>query len=218
MSADLDLRVYLVTSGIDDRTVEVAARAAAAGVGIVQVRAKDLRGDALFAFVARVAEAVATAAPGTTLLVDDDVEVARRARAEGLPVHGVHLGQDDLPVVLAREALGPDAIIGLTTGTLDLVRDSVAHGLSPDYIGAGPFRTTPTKDSGRPPLGVEGYPPLVAATPAPVVAIGDITPADVPALSRTGIAGVAMVRAIMTAEDPAAVVREALAAWEGVRA
>ena len=55
-------------------------------------------------------------------------------------------------------------------------------------------------------------------TSAPVVAIGDITPADVPALSRTGIAGVAMVRAIMTAEDPAAVVREALAAWEGVRA
>ena len=123
---------------------------------------------------------------------------------------------DDAASVAAgtmAELLGPDAIIGLTTGTLDLVRDSVAHGLSPDYIGAGPFRTTPTKDSGRPPLGVEGYPPLVAATPAPVVAIGDVTLADVAPLSRTGIAGVAVVREVMGAADPGAAAAACLSAW-----
>ena len=82
-----------------------------------------------------------------------------------------------------------------------------------DYVGAGPFRPTPTKDSGRPRLGVEGYPPLVAASRVPVVAIGDVTPSDVGALAATGIAGVALVRAVMDAADPAAVVRRVLRAW-----
>jgi thiamine-phosphate pyrophosphorylase len=125
-------------------------------------------------------------------------------------VHGVHLGQDDLPVADARALLGHDAVIGLTTGTLDLVRASAEVAFDLDYLGAGPFRRTPTKDSGREPLGLEGYPALVRSTMLPIVAIGDVTPADVPALSRTGIAGVALVRSVMDAPDPAAAVREVL--------
>ena len=82
-----------------------------------------------------------------------------------------------------------------------------------DYLGAGPFRPTPTKKSGRSPLGVDGYPPLVAATELPVVAIGDVTPDDVADLSATGIAGCAMVRSLMNADDPTAESARALAAW-----
>ncbi|ATG50948.1 thiamine phosphate synthase [Brachybacterium vulturis] len=208
---DLDLRCYLVTSGTGRRTVEVAAAAASAGAGVVQVRAKEATAAELLELVLAVAEAVRAARPSTRVLVDDRADVAAVARLRGAAVHGVHLGQDDLPVTDARELLGPEAIIGLTTGTLELVRAAEGVRDQVDYLGAGPFRRTPTKDSGRPPLGVEGYLPLVAASSLPIVAIGDVTPADAAALARTGVAGVAVVRAVMGAPDPQAVVAEVLA-------
>lgn len=206
----LDLRCYLVTSGTDRRTVEVAAAAAAAGAGVVQVRAKQLDTRALLALVATIADEVHRANATTTVLVDDRADVAFAAARTGAPVHGVHLGTDDLPADAARTMLGPDAVIGLTTGTVELARWADLQTDHIDYIGAGPFRRTPTKDSGREPLGLAGYPPIVAATGLPVVAIGDVTPDDVADLMSTGIAGVALVRAIMQAADPAAVVRRVL--------
>lgn len=113
--------------------------------------------------------------------------------------------------------LGPDAIVGYTTGTLDLVRSAEPFADALDYVGAGPFRPTPTKESGRSPLGVQGYPALVGASSLPVVAIGDVQVADVPALAATGVAGVAMVRAIMASDDPAAVVRQVVQSFDEVR-
>lgn len=209
----LDLRCYLVTSGTGRRTVEVAAAAAAAGAGVVQVRAKDATAAELLELTCAVAEAVHAARPVTRVLVDDRADVAFAARARGAAVHGVHLGQDDLPVTEARTLLGPEAVLGLTTGTLELV--SAAEELRGviDYVGAGPFRPTPTKDSGRDPIGVEGYPGLVAATSLPVVAIGGVEPRDATVLAGTGVAGVALVRAIMDATDPGAVVGEVLAGF-----
>lgn len=207
-----DLRCYLVTSGSGRRTVDVAAAAAAAGAGVVQVRAKDLDTRALLDLCRAVLGAVGAANPRTRVLVDDRADVAYAA---GL--HGVHLGQDDLPVADARRLLGPDAVIGLTAGTLALTEAAAEVAGLIDYIGAGPFRITPTKDSGRPPLGCAGYPPIVAASPVPVVAIGDVGVADVAGLRATGIAGVAMVRAVMAAPDPGAVVRAALAEWDPAR-
>lgn len=211
--APLDLRCYLVTSGTDRRTVETAAAAAAAGAGVVQVRAKGLEARELLGLVTAVARAVGSTGPACRVLVDDRADVAFAARARGAHVHGVHLGQDDLPVAGARALLGPDAIIGLTTGTLDLVRSAETQAELLDYVGAGPFRPTPTKESGRTPLGIDGYRTLVGATRLPIVAIGDVTPADVPALAATGVAGVALVRAIMGVSDPAAVVREVLSGF-----
>ena len=205
-----DLTCYLVTAGGSRRTVEVAAAAAGAGAGIVQVRAKDLSAAGLLELTLAVARAVGRASAATRVVVDDRCDIAFAAMRAGANVHGVHLGQDDLPVADARALLGPRAVIGLTTGTLELVRAAQEVAGLIDYVGAGPFRPTPTKDSGRPALGVEGYPPLVAATSLPVVAIGDVRPADARALAGTGVAGVALVRAIMNAPDPAGAVREVL--------
>lgn len=210
LSTSLDLRCYLVTSGTSRRTIEIAADAAAAGAGVVQVRAKQAATRQLLDLTIAVADAVHAVAPATRVLVDDRTDVAHAARLHGAPVHGVHLGTDDLPADAARAMLGDEAVIGLTTGTVELARWAQQQQEWIDYIGAGPFRRTPTKDSGRDPLGVEGYPPIVAATSLPVVAIGDITPADVPALMGAGVAGVALVRSIMDADDPAAVVRDVL--------
>ena len=133
----------------------------------------------------------------------------------GAPVHGVHLGQEDLSPAVAREMLGPDAVIGFTTGTLRLVQEANRFADVLSYVGAGPYRPTPTKNADRPPLGIEGFPPLVEASKVPVIAIGDVQTADVAELSETGIAGVAMIRQIMNAEDPGEVVRQGLRAWRG---
>ncbi|WP_040159186.1 thiamine phosphate synthase [Nigerium massiliense] len=218
LSEGIDYRVYLVTSGGGDRTVEVAAAAARGGAGVVQVRLKDASSAERFDLLARVAEAVAAARPSTRVLVDDDVDAAKRAMDDGLPVHGVHLGRDDLPVREARALLGPTAVIGWTTGTLALVEEANEVADVIDYVGAGPFRPTPTKDSGRPPLGLAGYPALVAIARMPIVAIGDVRPEDVPALSATGVAGVAMVRSIMAADDPEGLVRRCLESWSAATA
>lgn len=211
---DLDLRLYLVTSGAGQRTVDVAAAAARGGAGIVQVRAKEATDRELFELAVAVADAVAGANPATRVVVDDRADIAWAARHAGAPVHGVHLGADDLPPEHARALLGPQAVVGWTTGTLELVEQAQRYLGVVDYLGAGPFRPTPTKDSGRPPLGVDGYRPIVAASALPVIAIGDVTPDDVPELATTGIAGVAMVRAVMSADDPEAVARAVLADWD----
>lgn len=199
----LDLRCYLVTSGTGRHTVAAAAAAAAGGAGMIQVRAKGATAAELLELTCAVAAAVHRARPAARVVVDDRADVAFAARRLGAPVHGVHLGQDDLPVGAARALLGPEAIIGLTTGTLETVRRAEELHEQLDYVGAGPFRPTPTKDSGREPLGVSGYRSLTTATRLPVVAIGGIALEDVPSLARTGIAGVALVRGIMDADDPA---------------
>lgn len=213
----IDWRLHLVTSGDGPATVAAAAAAATAGAGVVQVRCKHLLAGDLLALVVAVADAVAAVAPATRVLVNDRADVAHAARRRGAPVHGVHLGQADLPVAEARALLGPDAVIGLTAGTLDLVLEAESRrGVDrPDYLGSGPFRPTPTKDVGRPPVGIEGYRARAAATSLPVLAIGDVTRADVLALARTGVAGVALVREIMAAPDPGAATQACLAAWEG---
>lgn len=203
MSANLDLRCYLVTGTPHEKVVDVAAAAAAGGAGVVQVRSKPISVRDLTALAIEVAAAVQQANPATRVLIDDRVDVAAALMPEH-NLHGVHIGQDDLDPRLARQVLGKDAIIGLTTGTLPLVQQANEYANVIDYIGAGPFRPTPTKDSGREPLGLEGYPALVEASRVPVVAIGDVHAEDAADLAATGVAGLAIVRGIMQAEDPKA--------------
>lgn len=197
-----DLRCYLVTgAGSREHVVDVARRAVAGGSRIVQVRSKPISARDLYALTEEIALAVGDTAH---VLVDDRVDVALALMRQGLPVHGVHVGQTDLPVEQVRELLGPAAIIGLTTGTRELVAASNALGDVIDYIGAGPYRPTPTKDSGRPPLGLDGYREITELSQVPVVAIGDVTADDAADLAATGVAGLAVVRGLMNADDPRA--------------
>lgn len=209
MSANLDLRCYLVTGAPHEKVVDVAAAAAAGGAGVVQVRSKPISVRDLTVLAIEVAAAVQKANPATRVLIDDRVDVAAALMPEH-NIHGVHIGQDDLDPRLARQVLGKDAIIGLTTGTLPLVQQANEYADVIDYIGAGPFRPTPTKDSGREPLGLNGYPALVEASRVPVVAIGDVRAEDAADLAATGVAGVAIVRGFMNSADPRATARQVL--------
>lgn len=201
---NLDLRCYFVTgSGTHDEIIERAVAAARGGAGIIQVRSKPISDAVLYDLTAALSVAVHEENPHCAVVVDDAVELVGKLKTDGYPVAGVHVGQDDMAVDKVRELLGPGAIIGLTTGIVELARAANAHAAELDYIGCGPFRATPTKDSGRSPLGLDGYPPIVAASQVPVVAIGDVTVDDAQALAKTGVAGVAIVRGIMHAASPA---------------
>ncbi|UIZ92654.1 thiamine phosphate synthase [Corynebacterium sp. CNCTC7651] len=203
MTKPLDLRCYFVTGRSED-VVQRCAEAAAGGAGIIQVRSKPISARELYTLAAEVARAVHTVRPEVPVLIDDRLDVALALRDAGVDIAGVHLGQDDLDVRAARRLLGPDAVIGLTTGTLELVQAANKDANVLDYVGCGPFRATPTKDSGRALIGLEGYPELAAASRVPMVAIGDVTVEDAFDLARTGVDGVAIVRGIMHALDPRA--------------
>ncbi|MGO2896741.1 thiamine phosphate synthase [Corynebacterium casei] len=210
--AQLDLRCYVVTgNGSQDDIVVTAAQAAAGGAGVIQVRSKPIGAGQLLKLAEKVSLAVAEANPATKILIDDRVDIAAILIRRGLPVHGVHVGQSDIPVTDVRELLGPDAIIGLTTGTAELIQQANEYADIIDYVGAGPFRPTPTKDSGRDPIGLDGYPRLVELSQLPIVAIGDVQPADVTALASTGIAGVAMVRAFIEAPSATELAQQIIA-------
>ncbi|MFH0412806.1 thiamine phosphate synthase [Corynebacterium sp. L4756] len=198
----LDLRCYMITGYGSDADIIATARSAAhGGAGVIQVRSKPIDAGHLLELSEKIAVAVADINPQTRVLIDDRVDIVAILMRRGIPVHGVHVGQSDIPVTAVRELLGPEVIIGLTTGTAELVTQANEHADIIDYIGAGPFRPTPTKDSGRPPIGLEGYPQLVKLSRLPMVAIGDVQPSDVKALAGTGIDGVAMVRAFSEAHN-----------------
>lgn len=149
---------------------------------------------------------------GAKFILDDHVELVERAGADG-----VHLGKNDMPVDEAREILGNGKIIGGTANTIeDIVR---LHKQGADYIGCGPFRFTTTKKKLSPVLGLEGYKSIVRdmrdkGIDLPIVAIGGITVADIPAIMATGVTGIALSGAILGAADPVAMTEDILKTLE----
>lgn len=195
-----DLSVYLVTDpGLCSRhgVVETARLAVSGGVTLVQLRDPHAETGQL---ITEARELVGLLRPlGIPLIVNDRVDVALAADADG-----VHLGQSDMRPRDARPLLGRDRIIGLSIGTLQELEESREDLAHIDYVGAGPFRTTATKQDAGPAIGAEGIARLRAALDLPIVAIGGIGLDEAGAAIAAGADGVAVVSAICTADDPAA--------------
>lgn len=212
MNADLSL--YLVTDADlcgDRGVVDTVRRAVDGGVRIVQLRDKE----ATDAETVDQLLALSRAIGGRALLVvNDRLDAAVAARARGARVDGVHLGQGDASVLRAREALGPDALIGLTANSsahLEAVRALPAGTV--DYLGVGVIRPTATKPDHPEPLGVDGFAEFAARSPLPCVAIGGVGIDDTEALRRAGAAGLAVVSALCAADDPAATAGDFRRRW-----
>ncbi|GAA4490495.1 bifunctional hydroxymethylpyrimidine kinase/phosphomethylpyrimidine kinase [Microbacterium panaciterrae] len=209
-----DLALYLVTDRAlcGERGVTAVVDAAVAGgVRIVQLRDKDADDAEI---VAQLIELSAVIAGRALLVVDDRLEALIEARRRGARVDGIHLGQSDASVAVARSLLGPDAIIGLTANTpghRDAVRALPAGTV--DYLGVGVIHPTATKPDHPPVLGVDGFAAFTAASSLPCVAIGGVGRDDVAALRRAGAAGVAVVSALCSATDPRIAARKLLREW-----
>nr|WP_321273304.1 thiamine phosphate synthase [uncultured Vibrio sp.] len=188
-------RLYLVTDDQQDLATlkHVVSKAVEGGVTMVQVREKhgDVR-----AFIER-AQAVKDILKNTSvpLIINDRVDVALAVDADG-----VHLGQSDMPAHIARELIGPNKILGLSIENEQQLAQVDA--LPIDYIGLSAIYATPTKTNTQKHWGIDGLKMALNSTSLPIVAIGGINESTIPALSATGVHGLALVSAICHADDP----------------
>ena len=211
----IDYSLYLVTNRALARgrpLADVVRAAVAGGVTCVQLREKEASARE-FAVAAR--ELLALLRPlGVPLIVNDRIDVALAAGADG-----VHVGQQDLSVADARRLGPPGWIVGVSA---DSVADAArAERDGADYVGASPIFATPTKADHAPPLGLAGLRALRAATKLPLVAIGGIHVGNARETIRAGADGLAVVSAIVAADDPraaAAELRREIAAAKGAEA
>lgn len=207
-----NIGAYLVanTASCTPRTtLEVIEGAVAGGIGWIQLRAKDETAREFFELscaAARLTEGKAK------LLINDRIDVFLAARAAGAAVNGIHIGQKDIPVRLARQIIG-EGIIGLSASTDEQLAQANLDAEAIDYLGVGAVRATPTKKDHPTPLGLDGFARAASLTELPCVAIGAITAEDAGAIRAGGGSGLAVVRAICNAENPQEASEELVAAW-----
>jgi thiamine-phosphate pyrophosphorylase len=132
---------------------------------------------------------------GVTFIINDRVDVVLASYADG-----VHLGQNDFPIPLARKLLGEEAIIGGSAGTLEEARTCLLEGA--DYIGFGPVYPTLSKEDAGPAGGLGLLKQVVEEIPLPIIAIGGITRDNAPMVIQAGVHGIAVISAVCCQKDP----------------
>jgi thiamine-phosphate pyrophosphorylase len=210
-----DPTLYFVTDPrlcAERGVLATVAAAVTGGVTAVQLRDPDAPARELHAAACALGDQLA--GTGIPLIVNDRLDVALAADADG-----VHLGESDLPVLDARRLAGAHLLIGLsvTTASEAAAADRLPSG-TVDYLGVGPVTATPTKPDHAPPIGVDGLRAACAATALPCVAIGGISPDNAMAVAGAGAAGIAVVSAIAGSDDPAAAASDLRRRFESGRA
>jgi len=188
------LRLYLVTNRYQDSVesfLEKVETACRSGVTIVQLREKNLTTNQYYQLAKQVKEI--TDAYQVPLIIDDRLDVCLAVDAAGL-----HIGDDELPVSVARQVLGPEKILGVTAKTVTRALEAEEGGA--DYLGTGAIFPTTTKENAPITL-ISTLKTICQRVAIPVVAIGGLTSENIDQLIGTGIAGVAVVRDLMQAED-----------------
>lgn len=177
-----DLKLYLVTHRYDDNEATFLAKIAAAcenGVTMVQLREKMLSTRAYFELAQRVK--LITDRYQIPLIIDDRVDICLAVDAAG-----VHIGDDELPVAMTRQLIGPDKVLGVSTKTVETAVAAVAAGA--DYLGVGAIFPTQTK-ANAPVTPIATLKAITAQVAVPVVAIGGVKEANLGTFKETGIAG-----------------------------
>jgi thiamine-phosphate pyrophosphorylase len=193
-------------AGAGWRPLDLADAFLTGGATFSQLRAKTLSGGALFDVA--LALAGRTAAAGAALIVNDRADIAKLSGASG-----VHVGQTDLPPAAARLIVGPDAIVGVSTHSMDQVERALAAPVS--YVAVGPVFATATKATGYAAIGLDGVRVAAERTRranVPLVAIGGITRETAAAVLEAGAASVAVIADLLAGGNPAARVRSFLEA------
>lgn len=172
---------------------ELAELAIAGGADTIQFREKSGETRQMI----RVAEEIQTLCrrAGVTFIINDRVDVAVACHADG-----VHLGQNDFPIPIARKLLGEGTVIGGSAGNLEEAHKCLAEGA--DYIGFGPVYPTTSKEDAGPASGLGLLKQVVKEIPLPIIAIGGITKDNIPLVIRAGVHGIAVISAVCCQEDP----------------
>lgn len=199
-----DPTLYLVT----DRTLArgrplefVVEQAVKGGVTMVQLREKECSVREFIMLAIKMKKLLL--GYNIPLIINDRPDVAIASDADGL-----HIGQNDIPYNIARKLLGKDKIIGLSVENTRQAAE--ANSLDVDYIGLSPVFVTPTKTDTAPPLGLEGVRKIAALSKHKMVGIGGINSLNAADVIKAGVHGVAVVSAIMAADDPFLAAQEIL--------
>jgi thiamine-phosphate pyrophosphorylase len=170
-------------------------------IAFVQLRMKD----APEAEIIKTAEKMREITRGTKtrLIINDNPNIAKTIGA-----NGVHVGQNDMPYNEARNIVGKEAIVGMSTHSVQQMQD--ASRLKPDYVGVGPVFATPTKKNPDAVIGIDGMKEMLAHATVPAVAIGGITLENLPLVLEAGAKNFCMVRPITAANEPERVLKEIL--------
>ncbi|WP_296789078.1 thiamine phosphate synthase [uncultured Methanobrevibacter sp.] len=190
----LDLSLYLVTDNSDDveRFLNTIEEAIKGGTTVVQIREKTAETLDFYNLALKVKDI--TTKYNVPLIINDRVDVALAIDADG-----VHVGQSDMPCDVTRKLIGEDKILGVSAATIEEARKAEKDGA--DYIGTGAVFPTQTKDD-APKITKDDLKEIVESIDIPVVAIGGITLENAHELNDTGIAGLSVVSAIMSSDNP----------------
>ena len=191
---NIDLSLYLVTDNSEDekkflKTIEEAING---GVSVVQIREKTADTLEFYNLALKVKEI--TTKYNVPLIINDRVDIALAIDADG-----VHVGQSDMPCDVTRKLIGENKILGVSATTIDEAKKAEKDGA--DYIGTGAVFPTSTKDD-APNITKKDLKDIVDSINIPVVAIGGITIENANELKNTGISGLSVVSAIMSADNP----------------
>ena len=195
---NIDYSLYLVTDRGLARgrtTLEIVSAAVDGGASVVQLREKECSTRGFIEQALAIKEFLKDRA--VPLIINDRVDVAQAVKADG-----VHLGQTDMPLETAKKLLGDSMIIGISAESLQDAIEAEKGGA--DYLGVSPIYATPTKTDTAPPLGLKGLRKIRKAVKLPLVGIGGLTRENSGDVIRNGADGVAVVSAIVAADDPEA--------------
>ena len=190
----VDLSLYLVTDSSDDeeKFLKTIEDAILGGVSVVQIREKTA--DTLDFYNLALKVKKITGKYNVPLIINDRVDIALAIDADG-----VHVGQSDMPCDVTRKLIGKDKILGVSAATVEEAQKAEKDGA--DYIGTGAIFPTATKDDAES-VTINELKEIVESINIPVVAIGGITLKNASELVDTGIAGLSVVSAIMSADNP----------------
>lgn len=195
---NIDYSLYLVTDRGLARgrsTLDIVKAAVRGGVTCVQLREKDCSTMEFIEQALSIKDYLSSR--GIPLIINDRLDVAQAVKADG-----IHLGQTDMPLDMARAIVEDSMIIGISAESLEDAVEAEKGGA--DYLGISPIYATPTKTDTAPPLGLEGLRQIRAAVKIPLVGIGGLNRENAAEVICNGADGVAVVSAIVAAEDPEA--------------
>ena len=201
MRPEMDYSLYVCTDRdimTTDTLEEAVELAIKGGATIIQLREKDCTSREFYELALSIKDI--TDAYEVPLIINDRLDIALAVHADG-----VHLGQSDIPVQVARNVMGPNCIVGATANTLEKAKEAWQSGA--DYLGVGDVFGSATKIDTKP-VELKELKKICDTVKIPVVAIGGISKKNIHLLKDTGVAGVAVISAVLGQTDITAAAEE----------
>ncbi|MEI6638544.1 MAG: thiamine phosphate synthase [Chlorobium sp.] len=183
--------------------VSLAEKALEGGAAMIQLRHKSASGSQLYSWAIEIVNL--TKRYNALCIINDRVDIAMASRA-----NGVHLGQQDMPALVARKIMDKSTIIGVSTSSIEEAIRAEKDGA--DYIGFGHIYPTSSKEKGYPPLGPEALQEVSKQISLPIVAIGGVSLYNAALLLSCGASGVAVISEVSRAVDPSLATRKLVSA------